>query len=91
MTEVRKYIIESQDAGLRLDRVLAQKCSDLSRTRIKNLIEQHKILVEGKMCLPSSKVKENDEIIITIEPLVELFQNLNLFLWMLSMKIKTLL
>ncbi|MBN9344216.1 MAG: hypothetical protein BGO76_08615 [Caedibacter sp. 38-128] len=71
MTEVRKYIIESQDAGLRLDRVLAQKCSDLSRTRIKNLIEQHKILVEGKMCLPSSKVKENDEIIITIEPLVE--------------------
>ncbi|AIL12811.1 hypothetical protein IM40_03625 [Candidatus Paracaedimonas acanthamoebae] len=64
-------MIESQHAGLRLDRVLAQKFLDLSRTRIKSLIEQDKILVGGKLCLPSSKVKENDEVIITIEPSVD--------------------
>lgn len=71
MTEVLKYIIESQEAGLRLDRALAQKYSELSRTRIKSLIEQHKILVQGKSCLPSFKVRENDEIIITIEPSID--------------------
>jgi len=71
MTEVRKHIIEAQEVGLRLDRVLTQKYSDLSRTRIKSLIDQHKILIEGKVCLPSSKLKENDEIIITIEPAID--------------------
>lgn len=71
MTEVRKYIVELEDVGLRLDRVLAQKYPDLSRTRIKSLIEQHKILVDGKLYLPSSKVKENNEITITIEPLID--------------------
>lgn len=71
MTEVRKYILESEDIGLRLDRVLAKRYPDLSRTRIKTLIESHKILIQGKSCLPSSKLKENDEISIIIEPSVD--------------------
>lgn len=71
MTEVRKYILEADDIGSRLDLILAKKYPDLSRTRIKTLIESHEILVQGKKCLPSAKLKENDEISIIIEPSIE--------------------
>ncbi len=71
MTEIRKHIIEPQETDQRLDRVLAEKYSDLSRTRIKNLIEQQKILINEKSCLPSAKLKENDVVIIMLEAAVD--------------------
>ncbi len=58
MTESLETILEPTDQGQRLDVVLALKFPDLSRTRIKNLIDQGHILVDGKSVTPSLTVKK---------------------------------
>lgn len=50
---------------MRLDKLIATKCEDLSRTRLQKLIEEEKIFVNGKSAKASLKVKKGD--IIEIE------------------------
>ena len=46
--EIKKYIINSEFVGMRLDKALSEKEEDLSRATIQRLIEEEKILVNGK-------------------------------------------
>jgi 23S rRNA pseudouridine1911/1915/1917 synthase len=43
-----QFVVLSEEAGERLDRVVAARCPDLSRTRVKELIEAGLVLVEGR-------------------------------------------
>lgn len=61
---MRKIKVE-EDANIRLDKFIADKCEDLSRTMIQKLIEEEKIYINGKKAKSSVKVKKED--IVEIE------------------------
>ena len=62
--ETKKYIIDTELAGMRLDKAMSIKLSDLSRVAIQRLIEEEKILVNGKKAKVSYKTEMNDEITV---------------------------
>jgi len=55
-----------EDQAGRLDRYIASKCPDLSRTRVQGLIEENNILVNGQAPRPSRKLQSGDIIDITV-------------------------
>ena len=70
MTDAPRFrlTISDSDAGLRLDRVVAFHCSDLSRTRAQELIEQGLILLNGKPAKDAQKVRAGDVIHVDAQP-----------------------
>lgn len=52
--------IEVEENGIRLDKFISIKCTDLSRTMIQKLIEDEKIHVNGNCGKSSLKVKQGD-------------------------------
>lgn len=77
----KKYELIVEDEKGRLDKYISEQISDLSRTRVKELIDDDKILVNGKKEKPSYKVTSQDQIIVEIpkkEPLNLEPENLNL-------------
>ena len=58
----RQIIVSSEEAGLRLDRVVAAHFPELSRTRVQELIEEGKILLNSKAAKGSHKVRAGDVI-----------------------------
>ena len=61
-------IYEIKNEGVRLDKAIAELDSDISRMMIQKLIEDNKVLVNGKKEKPSYKVKINDKIKIELDP-----------------------
>lgn len=59
-------VIESGDAGGRLDAVLAAKLPDLSRSRIKALIESGDVTLAGSTVTPKHKVRAGEVFTISI-------------------------
>ncbi len=57
-----EFAASTDDAGLRLDRVAAKHCPDLSRTRVQQLIAEGLVLVNGKPAKDSQKVRTGDVI-----------------------------
>ena len=54
--------LEVNQAGLRLDQYLAQNFPDLSRTQLKKLIQQGKVLVSRQPAKPSLPVQPGDQV-----------------------------
>ncbi len=65
------FMVEQQDHGMRLDKFLTTKIQDISRSRLQELIEGGFINVDQKKSQASFKVKKNQQIVVTIPPLVE--------------------
>lgn len=66
------YKVEKDEQLLRLDKFLAEKSPDLSRTRIKDLIQTGFVHINGQLTQDVSlKVKEDQIIQIEIPPLVD--------------------
>jgi 23S rRNA pseudouridine1911/1915/1917 synthase len=63
-----QIIVSSEDSGLRLDRVVANRCPQLSRTRVQELIAGGLVLLNGKSAKDSHKVREGDAIEVIPEP-----------------------
>jgi 23S rRNA pseudouridine1911/1915/1917 synthase len=59
-------VVEGEAKGERLDVYLRAKLPDLSRERIKTLIEEGFILVEGKSVKPSYKLKGGEQVLVRI-------------------------
>ncbi len=69
MPEELRYIATAQDEGARLDKVLAVAWPDQSRSRIKALIEDGHLRVNGDVARKmSAKVKQNDVFELVIPP-----------------------
>ena len=69
--ESKKFIVEEKDANVRIDKAISDKDSSLSRVAIQRLIENEKILVNGKKTKASYKLSKGDEISIEKEEPVE--------------------
>ena len=63
---MERFIFKSKDNGMRLDKVLVSFLIDKSRSFVSNLIDDCKVLVNGKISKASLKVKENDVIEVEI-------------------------
>ena len=59
---MKQLIVEKEYENIRLDKLIANKYSDLSRTNIQKLIDDNKITVNNKVQKASYKVMEKDEI-----------------------------
>ncbi|MDD2620019.1 MAG: RluA family pseudouridine synthase [Syntrophomonadaceae bacterium] len=66
MDKTEFILIEEDMEGERLDALIAEHLESLSRTLVKELIEGQKIMVNGKLCKASYRVKEGDEITVVI-------------------------
>lgn len=60
--EEKTAIIETQEANVRVDIYLKDRESGLSRTRIKDLILEGRVLINGAKVKPHYKLKINDEL-----------------------------
>ena len=60
--------VSADDANKRLDAYVASQDLDLSRTRVKKLIDEEKILVNEKIEKESYRVKSGDLVSVVIEP-----------------------
>lgn len=70
MSERIKRVVEEQ-AGIRLDKYLAQNLTDYTRSFLQKQIEQERVMVNGKVVGCKYQVKLNDEIEIIIPNPVE--------------------
>ena len=61
----RTLTVPLDDKGRRLDQWLVSQLPDVSRVRVQQLIEQKKILINGKTPKPSMKLRGGEEIVIT--------------------------
>jgi 23S rRNA pseudouridine1911/1915/1917 synthase len=61
-TSPRQFAATSEEAGLRLDRVVVKHCPELSRTRVQQLIQEGLVQLNGKAAKDSQKVHVNDVI-----------------------------
>ncbi len=59
---MQEFIVKAEEAGKRIDVYLSSKNEDISRVAIQRLIEEEKILVNGKKTKASYKLQENDKI-----------------------------
>lgn len=57
-----EHIIKKEEAGIRVDKWIAQTDKELSRTMIQKLIEKEKVLVNGKPIKASYKIEKGDNI-----------------------------
>ncbi|HTQ98068.1 MAG TPA: RluA family pseudouridine synthase [Candidatus Acidoferrum sp.] len=62
----QEFAVDTEEAGVRLDRVVASHFPELSRTRVQELIEEGLILLNGKPAKDSHKVHAND--LIQVQP-----------------------
>jgi 23S rRNA pseudouridine1911/1915/1917 synthase len=63
------FTINEESPQGRIDKVLNELCSDLSRTRLKNLIEEGYVRLNGAVCdTPSHKIKLGDTLDVEIPP-----------------------
>lgn len=69
---MKKVLIVEDEENLRLDAFISKKDSELSRTTVQRLLDEKKILVNGKVQKASYKVKIADKIEVEIEPAKEI-------------------
>lgn len=69
--EKKEYKIEQDLVGLRLDKAISMKNTNISRMAVQRLIDENNILVNGKKTKASYKLNLNDIVTITIEPAKE--------------------
>ena len=62
----KKYSLEVTNQRGRLDKFISEQLSDLSRTRVKELIQDQNILVNEKVEKVSYKIQDGDKIEITV-------------------------
>jgi 23S rRNA pseudouridine1911/1915/1917 synthase len=71
-TEAISIEVGAQEKGLRVDRLLAQRLPDISRSRLKGLIESGCLLLEGNpLTHPSAKVAPGQRLTLSLPPAEE--------------------
>ena len=70
--EVMKFFVEKDESNIRIDKFLSSKIKDRSRSFIQRIIEEEKVIVNGKVVKSNYKLRENEEVTFTIEDPKEL-------------------
>lgn len=70
MSELQEpdYLFIAENPGERLDKAMADYLDDVSRTRIKTLIKEERVTVNGEVQKPSYKLEGNEEIAVYLPP-----------------------
>jgi len=63
-----KFVVQPEEAGLRLDRFISSHSPALSRTRVQELTEAGLVLLNGKLAKDSHKVRAADVVEVTPTP-----------------------
>ena len=64
MKNIINLIVDENSNKKRIDTFIFEKCTILSRTRIKNLILDKKLKINGKISnIPSKKISPGDKVI----------------------------
>ncbi len=63
-----ELIASQTDVGTRLDRFVASRCSDLSRTRVQELIDAGLVLVNGRVAKGSQRLREGERVTVDARP-----------------------
>ena len=66
--EIRAFHVNENDAGTRLDAYLAGHIEGWSRARLRRLIEDGDVLVDGALSKPAYKLRPDDQIEIELGP-----------------------
>ncbi len=67
MKNIINLIVEENSDKKRIDTFIFEKCTELSRTRIKKLILNNKLKIDGKIInAPSKKIRKGDNIFLEI-------------------------
>ena len=67
MKNIIKLIVRSNEIGQRIDTYVASKKNEISRTRVKNLINKKKLKLNGLILKdPAKKISDKDKIILEI-------------------------
>lgn len=66
--EVRRHLVPKESRGDRLDAHLARAFADLSRARLQQLIQDGRLLVDGRAPKPSLRLKGGEVVELTVPP-----------------------
>lgn len=67
----REFLISAEDENQRIDKVIA-RLDEMSRSYVQVLIDQEKVLLNGKPCRSNTRLKENDLVVMEYDDEVEL-------------------
>ncbi|MGI6200207.1 MAG: RluA family pseudouridine synthase [Christensenellales bacterium] len=62
----RRYVCPAEGAGSRLDRFLAERCEELTRSRLQKLIDQGQVQVNGRAAKASEKLRAGDAVSLVL-------------------------
>jgi 23S rRNA pseudouridine1911/1915/1917 synthase len=65
---VKEFHFTVEQAGIRLDKYISERCSDLSRTQAQKLIEGGQVTVNGNPEKASYKLSAGDTVLVKIPP-----------------------
>ena len=65
------FMVDPAAAGQRLDRVLAARLPDVSRSRLQALMEQGQVTLNGALAKPAHKVKGGEAVEVVVPPAIE--------------------
>jgi len=71
-TEARRFTVAPAEVGSRLDRFLAARAPDLSRTRLQSLIEAGRVTVGGRSLKASHRLRPGETVAVEVPPPVDL-------------------
>lgn len=63
---IKKLIIENKDKGVRLDNFVTENEENLTRSYVKTLIQEGRILLNGKQVKAGFPLRENDEVSVDL-------------------------
>lgn len=64
-----RFAVDGESAGVRLDRYLAAQLPEMSRSRVQELMDEGRVLVEGTARKPSYRINPGDIVEIEIPPI----------------------
>ena len=66
--QLQEFAASVSDSGTRLDRFIAGRCPELSRTRIQELIEAGLVLVDGRLAKPAQRLRGGERVSVQVQP-----------------------
>lgn len=63
--------VDASESGIRIDRFLASRCGDLSRSYLQKLLKDRQVLVNNRECKANYKVQSDDRICLFLPQLTE--------------------
>lgn len=67
----QEFAVTAEEAGIRIDRYLSEKCSDISRSYLQKLLKEESVLVNQKAAKSNYKVNTGDQIELSVPEAIE--------------------